>query len=285
MILPGALALVLILTALSLAGCAASEKSQMVDGYYTAEMSAFSHGWKEYVTICVNGGSIKSVEFNAVNPSGFIKAWDMAYMRDMSAAQGMYPNRYTREYAKQLMKMQSADGIDTVSGATVSGGNFRLLADAVVQQAMRGDDEIAVVEVPADEAQPSATPAPTPTQTPTPSPAPTPVLTAQPTATPTPLPVLTPAPTLAPTPTVTPVQTLKPTAMPIATVRPTAMPALSPTPTLKPTIAPIVTARPTVMPALTPTTTLKPTITPIATAQPTSTTDAVSSATISKSNA
>jgi|GEM_PF-526496 len=225
--LPGALALVLALTALSLAGCAASDSPQkMVDGYYTAEMSAFTHGWKEYVTLCVNGGSIKSVEFNAVNPSGFIKAWDMAYMRSMSAAQGMYPNRYTREYAKQLMEKQSADGIDTVSGATVSGGNFRLLADAAVQMAMRGDDDIAVVDAPAEaqpaSAQAAATPAPAPTLKPTPTPTPTPTL--PPTPTPTPTPTLSPTPT--PTPAIIPTAT--PTATPTVTVQPAATPTVKP---------------------------------------------------------
>ena len=243
--LPGALALVLALTALSLAGCAASDPPRMVDGYYTAEMSAFTHGWKEYVTICVNGGSIRSVEFNAVNPSGFIKAWDMAYMRSMSAAQGMYPNRYTRAYAKQLMEKQSADGIDTVSGATVSGGNFRLLADAVVQMAMRGDDDIAVVDAPAEAQPASAQAAATPTSTPAPTP------TLAPTPTPTPTPTSTPTPTPTPTPAIFPTAT--------QTARPTATPTLTPVPTLVSTPKP-------------------------AAAQPAPTADAVSGATVPKTN-
>ena len=35
-------------------GCGNSqEKKELVDGYYTAVMSEYSHGWKEFVTICV----------------------------------------------------------------------------------------------------------------------------------------------------------------------------------------------------------------------------------------
>ena len=260
--LPGALALVLALTALSLAGCAASDPPRMVDGYYTAEMSAFTHGWKEYVTICVNGGGIKSVEFNAVNPSGFIKAWDMAYMRSMSAAQGMYPNRYTRAYAKQLMEKQSADGIDTVSGATVSGGNFRLLADAVVQMAMRGDDDIAVVDAPAEAQPASAQAAATPTSTPAPTPTP------MPTPTPTPMPTPTPTPSPAPSPAPAIIPTATPTATPTVTVQPVAAP----------TVKPIVTARHTAAPTPTPVPTPAPTPRPALTA------DAVSGATVPKTN-
>ena len=44
------------------------------DGYYTAQAAEFSHGWKEYITIMVKGGSIVSVEYNAENASGFIRS-------------------------------------------------------------------------------------------------------------------------------------------------------------------------------------------------------------------
>ena len=73
------------------------------DGYYTAQASEFSHGWKEYITILVKSGSIVSVEYNAENASGFIKSWDNAYMQTMLHAQGTYPNEYTRYYAGQIL--------------------------------------------------------------------------------------------------------------------------------------------------------------------------------------
>ncbi len=116
------------------------------DGYYTAEMSDYSHGWKEYVTICVMEDKIVSVEYNAENASGFIKSWDIAYMKNMNSIQGTYPNKYTREYASQLLENQSADGIDAVSGASSSGGNFVRLAAAVLEKAQMGDSTVAIVE-------------------------------------------------------------------------------------------------------------------------------------------
>ena len=116
------------------------------DGYYTAEMSDYSHGWKEYVTICVMEDKIVSVEYNAENASGFIKSWDIAYMKNMNSIQGTYPNKYTREYASQLLENQSADGIDAVSGASSSGGNFVRLAAAVLETAQMGDSTVAIVE-------------------------------------------------------------------------------------------------------------------------------------------
>ena len=60
---------------------ACGNQTELQDGYYTAQASEFSHGWKEYITILVKGGNIVSVEYNAENASGFIKSWDNAYMR------------------------------------------------------------------------------------------------------------------------------------------------------------------------------------------------------------
>ena len=57
---------------LLLAAC--GNQAGLQDGYYTAQASEFSHGWKEYITILVKGGSIVSVEYNAENASGFIKS-------------------------------------------------------------------------------------------------------------------------------------------------------------------------------------------------------------------
>lgn len=126
------------------AGC--SEEETLKDGYYTAEMKDFSFGWKEFVTITVKNNKIEAVEYNAKNASGFIKSWDNAYMRNMNSVVGIYPNKYTREYANQLLQKQGYENIDAITGASESGENFKLLARAVVEQARKGDSSIAYVE-------------------------------------------------------------------------------------------------------------------------------------------
>ncbi len=136
--------LLLLLPALLLAAC--KSKTDLKDGYYTAQAAQFSHGWKEYVTIIVKGGSIVSVEYNAENPSGFIKSWDNAYMQNMLHSAGTYPNEYTRNYAGQLLDDQNADSIDALSGASTSHGSFQKLAEAVLEQARQGDSDIVVVD-------------------------------------------------------------------------------------------------------------------------------------------
>ena len=121
-------------------------ENTLQDGYYTAQAAEYSHGWKEYITIMVKDGSIVSVEYNAENPSGFIKSWDNAYMQNMLYVNGTYPNEYTRYYAGQLLEGQGNGGIDALTGATSSHGSFQKLAEAVLEQARKGDSSIVFVD-------------------------------------------------------------------------------------------------------------------------------------------
>ena len=136
--------LLLLLLVTPLASCKTA--SELQDGYYTAQASEFSHGWKEYITIMVKGGSIVSVEYNAENASGFIKSWDNAYMQTMLHSDGTYPNEYMRFYASQLLEDGQADGIDALTGATSSHSSFQKLAEAVLEQARKGDSSIVIVD-------------------------------------------------------------------------------------------------------------------------------------------
>ena len=138
------ISLILFLMTGILTGCGGSQELQ--DGYYTAQAQEFSHGWKEYVTIMVKGGSIVSVEYNAENASGFIKSWDNAYMQNMLHSNGTYPNEYTRNYARQLLEGQGKGQIDAISGASSSHDSFKKLAAAVLEQAKKGDSDVVIVD-------------------------------------------------------------------------------------------------------------------------------------------
>ena len=136
--------LIFLLLVLPLTAC--REETELQDGYYTAQAKDFSHGWKEYITIMVKGGSIVSVEYNAENASGFIKSWDNAYMQTMLHANGTYPNEYTRYYAGQLLEGQGEGSIDAITGASSSHGSFQILAKAVLEQARLGDSGVVFVD-------------------------------------------------------------------------------------------------------------------------------------------
>ena len=136
--------LILLLLVLFQVGWGRNDK--MKDGFYTAEMSDYSHGWKEYLCIMVKDGIIVYAEFNAKNQSGYIKAWDNAYMQNMVSVSGTYPNEYTRNYVAQLIEVQNPKNIDAISGASNSGSNFIKLATAVINQAIEGDAATIVVK-------------------------------------------------------------------------------------------------------------------------------------------
>ena len=133
----------IVISAFLMSGCG----NKMKDGYYTAEMSEFSHGWKEYVCIQVKDDTIVSAEFNAKNESGFIKAWDNEYMRNMGSESesGTYPNKYTREYVQQLLDGQKDTKVDILTGASHSGANFTELIAAAIEQAKKGDSTTVIV--------------------------------------------------------------------------------------------------------------------------------------------
>ncbi len=134
----------LILIAALLSGC--SSKNEMKDGFYTAEMSDYSFGWKEYLCIMVKDDKVVYAEFNAKNPSGYIKAWDNAYMKNMKPVSGTYPNEYTRTYVSELIETQDPEKCETLTGATSSDTNFSKLSVAVVEQAKKGDSKIKIVK-------------------------------------------------------------------------------------------------------------------------------------------
>ena len=118
----------------------------MKDGFYTAEMSDYSFGWKEYLCIMVKDDKVVYAEFNAKNPSGYIKAWDNAYMKNMKPVSGTYPNEYTRTYVSELIETQDPEKCENLSGATSSGTIFSKLSAAVVEQAKKGDSKIKIVK-------------------------------------------------------------------------------------------------------------------------------------------
>ena len=136
------LSLLLIMSLLTACG----DQPRLQDGYYTAQAEEFNYGWKEYITILVKGGNIVSVEYNAENASGFIKSWDNAYMQTMLHSDGTYPNEYTRYYANQLLEGQGEGSIDAITGASSSHASFLILAQAVLEQARKGDSSIVFID-------------------------------------------------------------------------------------------------------------------------------------------
>lgn len=140
------MAVLIALLCFAISGCG-KEEQELKDGYYTAEMAEYDFGWKEFVSVCISNGQLVSIEYNAKNPSGYIKSWDMNYMRNMESVSGTYPNEYTRKYAAEFLETQSGAEVDMITGATSSGKKFAQLADAAMEQARKGDSSVVIVEI------------------------------------------------------------------------------------------------------------------------------------------
>jgi len=116
------------------------------DGYYSVESAEFNeHGWKEYITVCVSGGRIILVEYDAFNRAGFIRSWDMNYKRRMNAGSGTYPSAFARYYGEKFLEKQGTRDIDVLSGATRSYHSFKQLAQAILENARHGDADTMII--------------------------------------------------------------------------------------------------------------------------------------------
>jgi len=129
-------------------GCS-DQGTHLQEGYYAAEMEAFDHqGWKAFVTIYVANGKIITVEYDAKNEAGFLKSWDMDYIRWMKATQKTYPNRYMRAYSTALINWQDPEKVYPLAGTEYHCDLFKLLAKAAMDKSYVGDKNIASVAYP-----------------------------------------------------------------------------------------------------------------------------------------
>lgn len=133
---------------LMLPACA-EDTPVMHDGYYTVEATDFDEeGWKAFITIYVSDNKIVTVECNAKDASGFIKSWDMDYMRKMKSAIGMYPNQYARSYTAALLDKQNPAWVNPMPGAERHHRVFQTLSEAAIAQAKAGNKNVVFIDIP-----------------------------------------------------------------------------------------------------------------------------------------
>ena len=168
------------------------------DGTYTG--SAMGYSGKVNITLTIKDGKITEVtNTNSDTRSFFNKAW--------------------RSIQPKILEKQSTEGIDTVSGATISSMGILDASKIALEQAKNTEVQPSVTPEPTE--APDSTEKPEPTNTPKPTSVPEPTTAPEPTAVPEP--TETPAPTSAPEPTDTPENSVTPE--PTATPEPTPVPA------------------------------------------------------------
>jgi major membrane immunogen (membrane-anchored lipoprotein) len=135
--------------ALALApGCEQGPES-LKDGYYTAEMADYGQdGWKEYLTIYVNDGTIASAEFNAVNRGGLLRSWDQDFIQRTHLKYKIHPNLFPRLYASYLVSVKEPARILPVAPARRTHEVFIRLAEAALAGSRAGDMAVRIVPRP-----------------------------------------------------------------------------------------------------------------------------------------
>lgn len=132
-------------------GCTSSDSS-LKDGTYRAEMSAESHGYKDYVEITVLNGKIDTVVYDAQTSDGQRKSQDEDYKKSMmegnknAGLPETYPADYMKKLAESLVEKQDINGVDDVAGATTSSDDFKTLVKALESNMKKGDTKTVTVE-------------------------------------------------------------------------------------------------------------------------------------------
>lgn len=131
---------------LSLAGCGMGER-HFVDGSYHVEFADFdSSGYKEYIDVVVEDGSIVSFTADAVDRKGELKSDSKELSDKMKAVVGNYPEKFYRDFANQYLEKEDSEKIDIVAGATLSTRSLMELVVAMEEAASEGTEHFIVVE-------------------------------------------------------------------------------------------------------------------------------------------
>lgn len=121
----------------------AKTTSKFKDGTYKAEASDFDgHGWKATHTITVKGGKITETKFDYVNKDGKLKSADEAYNKNMKEKSKISSNEAIDKLNVQLVALQNASKVETVTGATHTSSEFKQSAELLLKAAAEGKTDV-----------------------------------------------------------------------------------------------------------------------------------------------
>lgn len=127
---------------------AVTEKGEYVDGTYKASYDRKDvRNWIAYVDVTVKDGKVEKAYYDYTNEDGKLRTNDEGYTTAFKNANKMTPREAFDQLGENLVKVQVADKVDVVSGATHSSRNFNELAAAALEKAKAGDTSEATVHL------------------------------------------------------------------------------------------------------------------------------------------
>mgnify|MGYP000998326040 CR=1 FL=1 len=121
---------------------------ELKDGTYKLVSEADKRGWHVEFTIVVEGGKIKSSDFDNLNKDGKRKSEDEAYEKQMKDKMGTGPAEYFKAYNIGLVEKQNPKDVEVVSGATQAHTSFVEYANKLIEAAQKGDTKEIKVAAP-----------------------------------------------------------------------------------------------------------------------------------------
>ena len=112
---------------------------ELKDGTYKLVSEADKRGWHVEFTIVVEGGKIKSSDYDNLNKDGKRKSEDEAYEKQMKDKMGTGPAEYFKAYNIGLVEKQNPSDVEVVSGATQAHTTFVEYANKLIEAAQKGD--------------------------------------------------------------------------------------------------------------------------------------------------
>lgn len=121
---------------------------ELKDGTYKLVSEADKRGWHVEFTIVVEGGKIKSSDYDNLNKDGKRKSEDDAYEKQMKDKMGTGPAEYFKAYNIGLVEKQNPSDVEVVSGATQAHTSFVEYANKLIEAAQKGDTKEIKVAAP-----------------------------------------------------------------------------------------------------------------------------------------
>ena len=121
---------------------------ELKDGTYKLVSEADKRGWHVEFTIVVEGGKIKSSDYDNLNKDGKRKSEDEAYEKQMKDKMGTGPAEYFKAYNIGLVEKQNPSDVEVVSGATQAHTSFVEYANKLIEAAQKGDTKEIKVAAP-----------------------------------------------------------------------------------------------------------------------------------------
>ena len=121
---------------------------ELKDGTYKLVSETDKRGWHVEFTIVVEGGKIKSSDYDNLNKDGKRKSEDEAYEKQMKDKMGTGPAEYFKAYNIGLVEKQNPSDVEVVSGATQAHTSFVEYANKLIEAAQKGDTKEIKVAAP-----------------------------------------------------------------------------------------------------------------------------------------